>query len=113
MCSSRGLASSTRSAAYRPRGSRGRPPCSKTCGHRRFGRVAGYPEDCIQYLVDPWWTVDASPGLCAGRLVRAYIPHIEPEALVLHVDGQIGSTGHASVDIRVGALDAKSPPSPA
>src|SRR5262249_19072362 len=50
---------------------------------------------------------------CPGRLVLAYLPHIEPEALVLRAFGRTSPTGHDSVDIRVAALDAKSPPSPA
>ena len=34
-----------------------------------------YPEDCVQYLVEPkWWEKDDGKVIRRGRLVRAYIP---------------------------------------
>lgn len=47
--------------------------------------IPTYPEVCVQSLLDPWWHEDSdniSP--CRGRLIKAYIPHVDqvPMALV-------------------------------
>lgn len=74
--------------------------------------MGSYPDDCIQCLVEPWWTTDTSKTLRVGRLVRAYIPHIEQQALAVRVNGRTSPTDHKSVDISVVPLDARSPPPP-
>ena len=72
--------------------------------------MAVYPEDCIQSFVSPWWTTDATNDLRVGRLVRAYIPHVEQESLAIRVNGRTMPTNHTSVDISVVPLSATAPP---
>lgn len=74
--------------------------------------MADYPDDCIQALTDSWWTEKKSDSLCEGRLVQAYVPYVERDALAIRVNGRTEPTSHTSADIRVERLDVNAPPPP-
>lgn len=75
--------------------------------------MADYPEDCIQFLADgPWWIERRDGSLCEGRLVQAYIPYVERDALAIRVNGRTAPTEHGGADIRVERLDVAAPPPP-
>jgi hypothetical protein len=36
-----------------------------------------YPNDCVQYLFDKWWTDEPHDPFCRGRLVWAPVVNVE------------------------------------
>lgn len=72
--------------------------------------AAGYPEDSVQSLCSSWWTADTDLKLCRGRLIRAFIPHIDQDPYVLIVQGRGVATEHKSAHLTMAPFNLKSPP---
>ena len=54
-----------------------------------------FPDDAIQALVGQWWIEDGvKPQLCRGRLIQAYVPHLEWEPRTLAPKQRGSSTDH-------------------
>ncbi|HEX2224369.1 MAG TPA: hypothetical protein VHN15_09200, partial [Thermoanaerobaculia bacterium] len=64
------------------------------------GEPASYPEHCLQSYVEPWWRKAAEPSLQRGRLIWAFLPHVDQQPLVLVPQGRPEPTVHHSASFR-------------
>jgi len=61
-----------------------------------------YPEDSVQYLVEPtWWTKDTGKTLHRGRLIWAFIPITDQVPIKLTVTGRCEPTEHQSAMVKL------------
>ncbi len=61
-----------------------------------------YPEDCVQYLVEPtWWEKDQGKDLRRGRLVRTYIPISDQVPNKLTVVGRDNPRDHNTAYFKI------------
>jgi hypothetical protein len=67
-----------------------------------------YPEDSIQSLVEPdsWWVDDGKRKFQTGRLVWAFLPHVDNEPYAIE-SVRARSTEHKEAIIRFHPLDVK------
>ena len=60
-----------------------------------------YPEDSIQFIVEPWWNANTTRDFKRGRLIFAYLPHVEQTPKELVVKGRLDPTDHSNADIEI------------
>ncbi len=63
-----------------------------------------YPEESIQYLVDPWWVKDDTGIICRGRLLDAFVPHTSQNPTAFILEGRASSTDHEHFEFRTEPL---------
>lgn len=68
-----------------------------------------YPEDSIQYIVGGWWTQATSSDLKRGRLIKAFLPHVDQVPKQMTVIGRSDPTDHTRADYRIEPLCIKQP----
>ncbi|HAA58673.1 MAG TPA: hypothetical protein DCE42_28180 [Myxococcales bacterium] len=73
-----------------------------------------YPSDSIQFSVeaggDPWWEKTATKEIERGRLVWAFLPHVDQIPSILLPEGRDDPTDHNSALFRIKSLNVKKPP---
>src|SRR5262245_20381488 len=69
-----------------------------------------YPEDSAQYYCPPWWVRTADNQVQRGRLLWAFVPHVDQHPFVLIVEGRTEPTEHGSADYRFEPLRGSSLP---
>ena len=74
-------------------------------GPRRIGATPMIPEDSIQHYVPKWWTTDDDHNLRRGRLLRAFVPHVDQEPLHLIAEGRADPTSHKQFTAKIERLD--------
>lgn len=91
--------------------SRGRQrwPFTTTCGNRVGGTNQTYPDDSLQWLVGKWWVEDEGRAVGRGRLLRAFVPHVDQQPMTLVAVGRIQPTEHQSATIRLEPLRVGAP----
>lgn len=60
-----------------------------------------YPKDCLQCQAAPWWIEDNSSTIERGRLLWAFVPHVDQEPYVLIPEGRSNPREHASAIFRI------------
>ncbi|MDI7269862.1 MAG: hypothetical protein QME96_17870 [Myxococcota bacterium] len=70
-----------------------------------------YPDDSIPFLVAEWWRTDEDRGLGRGRLVRAFVPHVDQVPLELIPEGRDEPTDHTTARVRIAPLNVRRPAS--
>jgi len=81
-------------------------------GSRKPGSIPTYPDLSIQSTVVPsnaWWVKDHTHGFERGRLVRAFIPHVDQLPYVLIEEGRREAVVHETFTCKVEPLDVKKP----
>jgi len=68
-----------------------------------------YPEESLQYYVDPWWTIDNTIDLRRGRLLWTFIPHVDQEPMILVPEGRSSPTDHSKANYRIELLQISKP----
>lgn len=63
-----------------------------------------YPEDSIQFLIGNWWVEDRSSKLKRGRLIKAFLPHVDQVPKQLTVVGRSDPTDHTRADYKLEPL---------
>ncbi len=63
-----------------------------------------YKEDSIQYFCYPWWVTDNSTEISRGRLIWAFLPHIDQISYRLVMEGRKAATDHQSALFRMEPL---------
>lgn len=80
------------------------------------GQIPEYPEDCIQSLIDPWWTTSTDREVRRGQLIWAFVPHVDLEPMTLHPEERSVPTDHQRIRYRLEPLRSSqrlpSPPLP-
>lgn len=69
-----------------------------------------FPTDSVQSFFDPWWVADSSGKICRGRLIKAFISHIDLAPHVLTVQGRGSATDHKTALVTVEPFNARSRP---
>lgn len=63
-----------------------------------------YPDDSVQYMVDEWWVGDNSFVYSRGRLIRAFLPHIDQIPKQLIATGRSEATDHNHTNFSIEPL---------
>jgi hypothetical protein len=69
-----------------------------------------YPEDSLQYYCEPWWVRSEDQQLRRGRLIWAFIPHVDQQPYVLVAKGRSEPTEHRLADFEVKPLQGNQVP---
>lgn len=71
------------------------------------GASPKYPDDCIQSYIGTWWVEDDTPQLARGRLVWAFVPHVDQQPFTLTPVGRAEPTSHDKVTVKIEPLRAR------
>ena len=71
--------------------------------------IPTYPKDCFQYLFENWWLHDDSKSLCRGRLIWAFVPHVDQVPFALKPKGRTNDREHALADCEIVPIDISTP----
>ncbi len=63
-----------------------------------------YPDDSIQSMINDWWVRDDSYDYCRGRLIRAFLPHIDQIPKQLFTTGRSEPTDHNHANFSIEPL---------
>lgn len=66
-----------------------------------------FPDDTVQYVCSEWWRLAPEQTLCRGRLIRAFVPHIDQEPYILITEGRAEATAHAKATFRMEPFNIK------
>lgn len=69
-------------------------------GNRRDAVTQKYPEDSVQHYCLPWWIRTDHRQVQRGRLLWAFVPHIDQHPFILVAEGRSEATEHGSADYR-------------
>lgn len=69
-----------------------------------------YPDDVIQSYVSSWWINDESHDYQRGRLLRAFVPHIDLLPMTLIAEGREEPTDHKRAKYQLEPLRISQPP---
>lgn len=70
-----------------------------------------YPDDSVQNLCAGWWEETDESKLEYGRLVKAFLPHVDQQPYVLVAQGRTDPEAHREADFEVRPLLRNLPPS--
>jgi len=81
------------------------------CGSRGRDMTRNYPEISIQSAISPspWWIKAESKDLQRGRLIWAFLPHIDQIPYTLIPIGRAQAAEHKEVTVRIEPLRVKQP----
>ncbi len=68
-----------------------------------------YPEDSLQYMLEPWWIEDKSFGFNRGRLMKAFLPHVDQVPKTITTIGRTEPTVHNKANYQIEPLRIKQP----
>lgn len=82
-----------------------------TYGSHGRDMTRNYPDISIQSAITPssWWIEEDSKGLQRGRLIRAFLPHVDQVPYTLIPIGRAQATEHKEVTVRIEPLRIKKP----
>jgi hypothetical protein len=63
--------------------------------------LPSFPDDTVQYVCSEWWRHAPEQTLCRGRLIRAFVPHIDQEPYVLITEGRAEGIAHERATFRM------------
>jgi hypothetical protein len=69
-----------------------------------------YPEDSLQYYCPPWWVRTEDQRVRRGRLLWAFVPHVDQHPFVLIPEGRSENTEHGSANYRFEPLRGNAVP---
>jgi hypothetical protein len=69
-----------------------------------------YPEDCLQTFLNDWWVRSQATEARRGRLIWAFIPHVDQQLYHLVPEGRSEPTEHRTANYRVEAFEGKEAP---
>lgn len=70
--------------------------------------IPTYPDDCFQNIVGQWWVEDDG-NLCRGRLIRAFVPHVDQVPCALNPVGRTDDRQHKLADCEIVPVDITKP----
>ena len=73
--------------------------------------IRNYPNISIQSAItpSPWWVEDESKNLQRGRLIWAFLPHVDQIPYTLTPIGRAQATAHKEVTVRIEPLRIRQP----
>ncbi len=66
--------------------------------------MGSYPDDSIQFLAGTWWTTEPTRDLRRGRLLRAFVPHVDVLPYTLRPEGRADPKEHEKIVVRIEPL---------
>ena len=81
-------------------------------GNLQQGATRMYPDDSLQSLVSSWWQKEESQAIKRGRLLKAFVPHVDQNPMILIPEGRNDPTSHTRVNYRLEPLQTKQMPRP-
>ncbi len=63
-----------------------------------------YPDDSVQNLCEPWWEKTPDRRLEYGRLVKAFLPHVDQQPYLLVAKGRTDPEAHDEADFELQPL---------
>ncbi len=69
-----------------------------------------FPDDSIQNFCPPWWQKEKGGAIARGRLVWAFVPHVDQQPYVLAVKGRVEDDSHSDAEFEVQPLRVNNPP---
>jgi hypothetical protein len=69
-----------------------------------------FPDDCVQSICETWWVDDSTQRLCRGRLIKAFIPHIDQQPYVLTTQARDSANDHGKAQLSIEPFLMNSPP---
>jgi hypothetical protein len=71
--------------------------------------ILTYPDDSLQYMITPdqWWVEDENYSFARGRLVWAFIPHVEQNPYTLIPTGRKEPTIHSEAKVKILPLNIR------
>jgi hypothetical protein len=69
-----------------------------------------YPDDVIQSLVSTWWINNTDRDWRRGRLVLAFVPHVDQVPMTLIAEGREEPTDHNKAKFKLKPLRISGPP---
>jgi hypothetical protein len=79
------------------------------CGSRVAAESQRYPDDSLQSIVGTWWVEDQGRDVARGRLLRAFVPHVDQQPLTLIPIGRSEPTEHHAATVRLEPLHVPAP----
>lgn len=64
-----------------------------------------YPDDCFQNILGDWWLQDDGTELCRGRLIWAFVPHVDQVPCALNPTGRTDDKEHKLADCEIVHVD--------
>lgn len=71
-----------------------------------------YPEDCLQSFLGSWWVRTQATEVHRGRLIWAFLPHVDQHLYRLVNQGRAERTEHSAAEYRVEAFQGDVSPGP-
>jgi len=68
-----------------------------------------YPDDSIQAYVGKWWLIDESRDIERGRLIKAFVPHVDQIPMTLNPIGRTDPTDHSRANYTLEPLRVDKP----
>lgn len=59
-----------------------------------------YPEDSVQHYLSEWWIEDQNKQIERGRLLWAWVPHVDQVPIVMIPEGRTEPINHRSATVR-------------
>ena len=81
-------------------------------GNQKQGAIQMYPDDSLQSLVSSWWLKEESQAIKRGRLLKAFVPHVDQNPMTLVPEGRKDPTSHTQVNYKLEPLQIKQIPKP-
>jgi hypothetical protein len=69
-----------------------------------------YPEDSLQHYCSPWWVRAQDQQVRRGRLLWAFVPHVDQHPFILVAEGRSEPTEHKSANYRFEPLQGSNLP---
>ena len=69
-----------------------------------------FPEDSLQNYCEPWWVRSEDQQLRRGRLIWAFVPHVDQQPYLLVAKGRSEPTEHRFADFEIEPLGSRVPP---
>lgn len=63
--------------------------------------IPTYPSEAFQHYLDQWWIEDDGKDLCRGRLIRAFVPHVDQVPFGLIPKGRTEARRHDLADCEI------------
>lgn len=68
-----------------------------------------FPDDSVQGILGEWWVPDDSPTIRRGRLVKAFVPHVDQLPYLLVPIGRTDAREHTLADCEIKPLSVNGP----
>ncbi len=78
-------------------------------GNQKRDLTRMYNENCLQALLDTWWEYDENEDYNRGRLIRAFIPHVDQIPYSLIPIGREKPTEHNVATVKIVPLNLVKP----